>query len=124
MKKYIIILITLFFLSICYLSGCGALVTALIQALVGTKIGFVFIPVAATKQEIYGPVPGMIVLDHKPDNLPGYEPLIGAAITIEGTNTVALTDEEGKFVIENVPQGVKELTAEKDGLFLVLRKWL
>ena len=53
MKKIVIIsTVSLFLFSLFLLSGCGALVTALIQVLLGTKIGFVFVPaVVAAKAD-------------------------------------------------------------------------
>jgi len=114
-KNLIITGIILFLCSLIFiLSGCGALLTALIQAILGTKLGFIAIPaIAAAKinaaQE--DKLPGMIILPHN-NPPPGYSMAPGAIVSIEGYNGTVTTDESGFFRFDEVPVGIRKLKVE------------
>ena len=119
MKKHIFIskILILLFMSFILLSGCGALVTAIIQAILGTKLGFIAIPaIAAAGAEASQAenMPGIIIL---PENNPpeGYSTVQGATVTIDGSSEVITTDENGFFKFEEIPVGLRNLTVEYAG---------
>jgi len=115
MKKFTIISGILFLcLTIFILSGCGALLTALIQAILGTKLGFIAIPaIVAAKMESSqsDKYPGMILL---PSNNPppGYSMAPGVIVSIEGYTGTVTTDANGFFRFDEVPVGIRKLKAE------------
>jgi len=123
MKKYVVISgIMLFILSIFFiLSGCGALITAIIQAVLGTKLGFIAIPAIAAaglsdSQE--GNLPGIIILPTN-DPPPGYSTVEGATVTLEGAPQSVTTDGNGFFRFDEVPVGIKKLTVEYPGFITI-----
>lgn len=102
-------------------TGCGA-IGAFISAILASHEGFIFIPLLSENEK--GPVssqsdavPGMILLNQNTTTFPGdeYGPLSGVTVHIEGTKSVAVTDENGHFIIDEVPEGTPWLTAKKDG---------
>jgi hypothetical protein len=108
MKKYLLLTITMLFIII--LSGCGILFTALIQALIGSHAGFIFIPAAIAAKE-NGQKYGMVVLT---ENLPpeNYKPAAGATVYIEGTTLTAKTGDDGFFKLTDIPAGITTLKVE------------
>ena len=44
------------------------------------------------------------------------EPLIGASVKVEGTTLAALTDSDGKFVLNNLPRSAKQVTVSYMGM--------
>jgi len=113
-KKYLIISVTAVFIFalLFTLSGCGALLTAIIQALLGTKLGFIAIPAIAAaglEGSQTEELPGMVLLFS--NNIPeGYSPLEGATVTIEGITTTVTTDKDGFFRFDDVPVGIRKIT--------------
>jgi len=112
MRNYLLYLII--FVIVCsiflFSTGCAAILPVL-QAILSSKAGFLFVPLlsdpgltGAQNQKL----PGMILLfENNPPE--GYGPLPGATVAIEGVST--LTDESGYFLLENVPVGTHLLTA-------------
>jgi len=117
MRKHLIIITAISFLIL--LSGCGILFTAIIQAIVGSHAGFVFIPgaIAAKENTIKY---GMVVLT---ENLPpeGYKPAAGATVYIEGTLITTQTQDDGYFKLTDVPAGIKNIKITYPG-FLPLEE--
>jgi hypothetical protein len=117
--KYFNIIILFVSLTI-FLSGCGALLTALIQTLLSTSVGIVAIPavIVAAGRETGDPIPGMILLPDGSEIPPGYKPAKGAKVIIvnsDGSIREGIADENGRFKIENVEVGIKQIKIEKEG---------
>ena len=116
MKKHLIAskIIIILCLSIFILSGCGALLSVIIQAVLGTKLGFIAIPAIAAAKVTASQSeknPGMIFLPH--NNPPeGYEMAPGATVSIEGHEGTVTTDENGFFRFDDVPVGIRNLIVE------------
>ena len=114
MKKQVAISVIILFLCLTILSGCGALLSVIIQAVLGTKLGFIAIPAIAAAKITESEVdkkPGMILLPH--NNPPeGYEMAEGATVSIEGYAGTVITGSDGFFRFDEVPVGIKDLTVE------------
>jgi VWFA-related protein len=84
------------------LKGCeGGGPRPSVQYQYGSIEGYVYAP-EIKKQPIKGTLVFMRVREQAP---PGYMPVEGAEIYVEGTNKWAVTDKEGYFKIEEIPVG-------------------
>jgi len=83
------------------LNGCGGGRGSELPAGYGSIEGYVYVP-EVTKQSIKGTPVFMRVKAQAP---PGYVPVEGAEVYVEGTNKWAITDKEGYFKIEEIPVG-------------------
>ena len=117
--RFIIITLVCSFL-ITFFYGCGA-IAGLVAAIFSSKAGFVLVPLLSDdgtplNASQSGAVPGMIVVNQSDNDFPGvnYGPVSGATVTITGTTVTATTDENGYFIINEVPEGVQTLTVEKN----------
>ena len=113
MKKIVTLTLVLAFTMsvLLFLSGCGAIIP-FIASILSSKAGFLFIPLlkasAITANE-GEKLPGMILLfENNPPE--GYGPLSGAKVTIAGVT--GFTDENGYFLLEEIPVGIQILRAE------------
>jgi len=131
MKKHLIVKLILTCIMgsilIITVSGCGALI-GLITTVFSSEAGFACIPLLSDEKisSSQTGTAGMIVIKDDPSkiNWQGnkYAPLNGVTIHLEGTDKIAVTDEKGYFLFNEIPDGIRKLTAEKSGYISVIQE--
>jgi len=115
------LIIILLLSSLLLLSGCGALITAIVKLVLGLKLGFVAIPAVAVAK-VDGSqaedTPGMIIIPVG-EPPPGYQMAEGAVVTLEGATGTVTTGSDGKFSFVDVPVGIKNLRVDMPGFISI-----
>ncbi len=108
-------------------AGCGAL-GAIISAILSSEGGFACIPLLSDEKISSSQTgnAGMIVIKDDPSKITWkgtkYAPLNGVNIHLNGTDKIAVTDEKGYFLLNDIPDGMRKLTAEKSGYISVAQE--
>jgi hypothetical protein len=89
------------------ISGCGG---GSSSPGVGSIQGYVFGQITAVAGKA-----AVMTLGRGPTPPDGYEALVGAVVMVTGSSTIATTDAQGHFQIDNVIAGPQTVTASKSG---------
>ncbi|MBA7516188.1 hypothetical protein ES705_08234 [subsurface metagenome] len=96
-KKILGLIAAIGLLIVTLLSGCGSMNQ------IGNIAGYVYVPIESNK--------GVNMLVRGPGDVPyGYQPLEGAIVSAVGAPSITITDENGYFLLSDVPIGTTTVT--------------
>ena len=96
-KRFFGLIVAIGLLIAILLSGCGSMNQ------IGNIAGYVYVPIESNK--------GVNMLVRGPGDVPyGYQPLEGAIVSAVGAPSITITDENGYFLLSDVPIGTTTVT--------------